>query len=218
MKTVSIFLLLSVSACADESGEPVEFAELPPALAGGICENAFRCCTDAEIAEQFGAVLPTSDADSCSTSLSLVLGLGIAGARASIERGRIRYDAERAGACLARLENTACDASVAVDAEAFGQCDGMFVPLVAERGACASDEECITGFCDVGTGTEGLCAPLPQRGDACSTTCAEGSHCDLGTCAPLEPAGSACFSGTECESGRCVSDACAPDMATCDGR
>jgi hypothetical protein len=204
-------------ACGDDGG-PVSLEALPQELAGATCERHFECCTDAELAEGLGGIGTATDAGACATSLGLVLSLGVAGSQASIASGRIRYDETAAGACIDRLRNTACDASAAVDRDAFAQCDGMFEPLVVEGDACADDAECITGFCDRGVGVEGSCARMPALGELCSTVCSEGSYCKFGQCAALEVDGARCDLSDACASDRCVSNVCQPDAPVCDGR
>ncbi|MET0386071.1 MAG: Dickkopf N-terminal cysteine-rich domain-containing protein [Polyangiales bacterium] len=65
----------------------------------------------------------------------------------------------------------------------------------------------------VAAGAEGLCAELPAGGAACETEigCRPGAYCDE-TCHVVQSVGGSCDEGTECFSGSCVDNQCAPPL------
>ena len=80
----------------------------------------------------------------------------------AIRLGRLRYDADAAGACLASGRLAACPAPAFADPS----CDRVFVGQVPQGGACAGiydcagGGECLEPECDAGC-CSGTCGPAP---------------------------------------------------------
>jgi len=80
-------------------------------------------------------------------------------------------------------------------------------PLVATGGACGSDLECQTGFCDrpLTLPGDGTCVIVPSKGMPCTSRCVAGATCDTvaGTCVDPKADGASCFVDEDCLSGNC---------------
>lgn len=102
--------------------------------------------------------------------------------------------------------------SLCVDG-AFCNVDAVCQALLPEGAACTGPE-CAAGLYCAGLATSGggACTPLPRRGEACESPCAElGSVCWQGTCAALGLPGAPCGDAGACS----LFYDCAPDSATC---
>jgi len=160
------------------------------------------------------------DTDSCMASLRLVHGYQ-ATIKQDIASGKVKYDAEKAGACIDMIERyTSCSRS---DIAAVGDLQGhsaecleMFSGTVAVGGACFFSAECADGgSCSADatcSNSEQCCAgtcvaklpTVPVGGDCAAGSCAPGTVCIAdpsgikGTCQPPPAEGAACMLYTQC--------------------
>ena len=102
IRTACAMILLATAACGGDD-DPVAYADLPAELADALCSYAYRCCDAAELADQFGGFdPPVTDEASCRVAMTEFY-QGLIGGDPAVASGRIRYDAEVAGTCVAAV-------------------------------------------------------------------------------------------------------------------
>lgn len=201
------FILLSVVAVGcggkddddDDSGAiPIE--GLPARLGGSACKLVYRCCTSAQRAENifFGS----TEAE-CRSNYSALFALAVPEWNQSIGKGRLRYDANAAAACLSQLDGQACSGAT-IDPAA---CEAVFVPLVQSGGACTQQGECVNSACHGGDSTndiDGMCgAPLANGADCTDDEQCASGYCNGISCDAKVANGATCFTDAECVSDFC---------------
>jgi hypothetical protein len=195
--------VLGVS-CGGGGSTTVTLAELPARLAAAQCGRVFRCCSTAQVQALYGTDVTSESV--CRDELALVAQLLVSGIEQSQAAGRVRYDGAAAGACFQAMASAACTATSNVFTS-IPPCDAFIVPLVANGGACAGDEECTSDFCDrpLASGGDGMCAQVPTKGMPCTSRCVAGATCDTvaGMCVDPKADGSFCFVDEDCVSGNC---------------
>lgn len=143
------------SGCFD-SGGPLPVEDFPEAWARAECERAFACCDAGELDAEFGGDERRGNYDICT---SVVLNpWWRSNWERLLERGKARYDVDRALACIEALRSSPC-----ADGYPIHECSTVMVPTVDLGGPCSSWEECISGFCDF----DGNCIAPPGLGDPC---------------------------------------------------
>lgn len=223
IRTAFVVTALTMVACGGD--DPIAYDDLPAELADALCSYAYRCCDAAELADQFGGFdPPVTDEASCRVAMTEFY-QGLVGGDPAVASGRIRYDAEVAGTCVAAVRGATCGTSSQVFRD---RCDAVFVGAVGAGGACADNDECAAGLCDRAAGAaEGTCATPPTAGMACvDEACADSAYCELQPttgqyqCVAKRADGGLCASGLECVSGYC-DDAgrcgARPVSMSCDG-
>ena len=151
--------------------------------------------------------------------------LEVVGDDPAVASGRIHYDGDVAGTCVAALRGATCGSSNQVFRD---QCAAVFVGAVAIGDACADDDECAAGLCDQTAGAaEGTCATPPTAGMACvDEACAASAYCEFQPatsqylCVAKLADGGLCTSDQACLSGYCDdASRCGPPppSMTCDG-
>jgi len=157
----------------------------------------------------------------------------------AISEGKGRIDQDAAGACFAGVdgftESRCVGPDPAIDFTALLEaCNSVWVGLVADGQACATDLECASGTCNDGAAScGGTCAPTappdpPTVGENETCDFQAGPRCDdelvcsEGKCVRL-PAenqdclGAACASGLFCAEGKCVKERAAGESCTNSG-
>lgn len=212
-----------VNAPSDHSAEPVETDGFCRALAVEFCRGYVECCETAPV---------DYDLEDC---VSRRAAMCDAEATALLTDARVGYDADVAGATLARARAyvDACDAALL---SWYWGPDGLYAPLLgtASGGEVCSaelsptigaffacrDEALTCRF----SATNWTCSARVPEGQACTTPfdCAEGLYCEgldrLGTCRPRRPDGRPCIDidengADECESGICLAGSCTSPTA-----
>ena len=200
MSRSASFAALFVTLSAGGAPTPVPLDDYTDVAVEEGCKLIFECCPE-------GMRGTLTDLPTCEAALRDIAGDGSA-LRSAVEAGRIRWDAEAAGECLA----------AGTCGERPEACGRVRVPLVELGGTCSGNSECISGACALGTSV--CVAPLAE-GMVCDGTvgCEEGLRCDeTGTCIRALANGEPCTSLIECQSGICegtcrayrVDSICAP--------
>jgi hypothetical protein len=172
-----------------------------------------------------------SEADCIDFATAVIVGFGVTAYKDSIAKGRMEYDADAAGDCVAAIEALTC-AQYGADEFPERGCRPYLIPKVENGGGCTEDYECTSANCEGEStplgepATDGACAPMPVDGEACDDNCAGELICDsrdnsgAKTCMPARANGTQCNVDSECESDFCdqAADMCAVKPATCDGR
>lgn len=196
--------------------------ELAQPLAGALCPYLFQCCSTDDLQEVFGDEgEPPADVAACVTSLTPIMDEEVSDIAASVAAGRISYDPARMAACLEVIPEGSCASvnEVFDDVFTFPGCQPPFAALVELDGACASDQECKSGYCPGRVDDEpGACAERPGEGEKCEFDCADGFTCDdIGsTCIPQRADGETCDGEDQCLSGACLDGICGVSPV-CDG-
>jgi hypothetical protein len=200
-----VLAICLLAACSDDDGGPIEIDDLGGALINRYCDLYVRC-----------GILPDM-----ATCQSLYLGETIDDDLvAAVHAGKVIYHADKAGECLAGVAPS-CEARNEPGNSANPEaCDATFEGTVAEGGACALDEECVSQECDIplcqeaccqGTCLGGTPVPRPHVGESCLTDrrCVN-SFCDDATnlCTAYLADGAACAESEQCTSYSCFNDVC----------
>jgi hypothetical protein len=146
---------------------PVSLAMMTTELGKVFCEKIFKCCTAAQRNPQFG-----TDVNTCQVFLSAALDSKFAGVRDGVANGRIGYDADKMGVCVAKVSRASCDLLNMPDPP---ECKEALVPKVPVGGGCGDSQDCIGGWCTQATGT---CRALK----ADSQDCALDDECESDSC------------------------------------
>ncbi len=230
--STSFVVVIWIAAGCGGGGDAVPLADLGTEMGGAVCGKMAECCTMAELEEE---LLGASNQQECEAFYAGFLGqLFVPVLQDSVAAGRLVYDGEAMRACLDAYGALACaDLRTALATGPDGACDGAFTGQVALGGACATDLDCVSGFCDgdavdfEGNVTMGTCIQAPGVGQACADgDCDEGLYCDYAggapTCQATLADGSGCGADGDCASGSCngasggQGGTCGPSM-TCDG-
>jgi len=226
----------SASASASASAAPSASvaAEGPAADAGDAdggraAERAF--CRDAFGADQARMKEKCAAADfSLTQTVARAAGnLCVSDLNVGLGRGRARFDADAAHACVAMLEQKQLASAGEGDTIFMhAPCDKVVVGAQAEGAACRFSIECKDGLACVGykVGVDGACKKPPKAGEACTPqpfgtiiteaaaalhhpACAPSAWCDGTSCQPRAGAGKACGSSAACPPGSsCVNGKC----------
>lgn len=130
--------------------------------------------------------------------------------QASVNAGRLKFDATAAGKCVdafKKLDQASCWGANAVldDAAIERNCVPVFKGLVAEGADCYDAAECAAGSCDFSDNAcPGKCAAFRTAGQSCDgegLLCADGLACSgEGVCAKRAEVGESC-EDVECVEG-----------------
>lgn len=191
----------------DDGGGGVALANFGTVFGSEFCGKAFECCTMAEVSEFFDGAPFTTETECTNFYGGFFMSLATM-YQASIDAGRLEYNANASQQCVTALRAQACADFARDDDPLKDNCPNPFVGKVANGMSCNMDEECVTGYCEgdsqFGNPMPGTCKHLPGSGAQCiDFTCADGFTCDSGTCEPLKADGASCFDGDECTSGGC---------------
>ncbi|HUS28224.1 MAG TPA: hypothetical protein VMZ53_06940 [Kofleriaceae bacterium] len=231
-----LFVCLMLVGCGGDGAENVPIDNLGPELAAASCSKQFDCCTDAEIMEQYMGITidgqPITTEEQCvSFTNAFFTGFAVSAWKESIAQGRMEYDGDAAGACVALINGVSCSEYANGPDLTEGDCRPFLIPKVANDGACSQDYECTSDNCvgamtSNGVKTDGMCKPMPGAGQPCDDNCADGYFCDydqtanMDICQATKPIGADCFLDEDCASDYCddVTDMCGMKPLTCDGR
>jgi len=229
MTRAAYLLLLGVAVAGCGGDDGISLDELGQEMATVMCERLASCCTPDELREEtFGS---EDEAECVTVYTGLFDGLLVPVYQASLDAGRLSYDGTKMRACLDRIAALTCEdvARGQVTEGTFAECDSPFTGHVADGEECATDLDCVSGYCSGdalmsdGTPIFGTCATAPGISTPCDGfECAEGLACVSGTCIAPQPDGASCTSDPQCASGSCVGASgtepgtCGPPM-TCDG-
>lgn len=203
---------LSLAACGGDPSPdapaqpppPIEAASFMAEYEQALCDHAARCSLNASYLDE-----------TCKESVRALFGEDV---EAAIQAGRILYDAEAAGACVAGLRATDCLAEQPSDAT-LAACFRALQGTVQTDKPCFGTFECASGVCPSVTGDicPTVCEPAASVGEACSLLSGpdcdarQGLRCSGGTC--VSPVGikGACVDNFGCQSGLvCVANQCVP--------
>jgi hypothetical protein len=199
------------------SGGPVPLAQLPALWSQTVCAQNFKCASPADI--QVNMPQPPNTQASCVDNNTMLWQLLVTSVENGQSSGRVAYDPAQEGTCLATLAHESCADWTTGLAHDVG-CPEAYTPKVAAGGMCASDVECIAGFCDGADATA-----MPPKDGSCKTRIAHGAACAFGdtcvatdfcdgtsmTCVPKKAGGAACASSDEC------GNSCNGDTNQCSG-
>lgn len=206
------FVVTSALACTLEP-QPIPMAPAPPpveasafmnAYADAICNRAAKCFPVASYLD------PT-----CRAETRKFFGEDV---EAAIAAGRIVYDTDAAGACVAGLEALDCLAEHPSD-PTLAACYEALTGTVQKDQPCFGTFECAEGLCYSTTGDAcpTVCQAVAKKGEACSLLSGpycderEGLRCSQGTCVVPASKGGACLDNFGCTSGTvCVGNECVP--------
>ncbi len=180
--------------------------EMPEEIAKSVCPRAYQCCTPIQLMDNKQA---GTDEASCEAETTASF-RNMAGSIASSEKkGRLVYQGEKLAACLAHIRSASCQELNRTNHLSGVDCEPWIDPKVAAGGACATDGECIDGFCQKEPmAFEGRCQVHAGIGESCAepARCRKGLAChgDAKTCYQPQPEGAPCQGAGECASGRCV--------------
>ncbi len=213
MRKLLLCLVAAGFGCGGGGGDP-SLQQYINDVASLECQKIFECCDANEIMDQFQGLTPpiTTEAGCVQAYQGLFQALALPQLQASIDNGRLVYHADAAGACLDGAASLSCVefSGTGAGTDAPPGCTNPFEGLVANDGACASDNECQSEYCEGDTSSqEGTCKTLPGDGAACPDfECADGFWCDFatngGTCVATKADGTDCNGDDECQSGACV--------------
>ncbi len=223
----TVLALLVLAACGGDSVDPVPLEQLSARSADAVCAWATRCIHVPDDATCRRLIDP-KDYDTRRTE-------------DAVAAGRLVYDPDAAGECLARTADASCLATPFADPA----CDAMLAGVVTQGGACTSAFECAdfadceavtcSGQCCVGAcGAPGFDPgePPPRTaiGGACDThlDCVDEAYCEIdGSCTEMPDApGERCLFGCargdlycdidvfECRAYAARGEACDPERAS----
>lgn len=202
-------IVLSLTGCPSDPSTPsdVPLADLPPYLAGAVCD-LYAACNPL-----VGTVYGTGA--ECEAQLVARFEDGeIHALEHAVEDGTIVYHGDLVGDCVDALGAAGCDIG-----DPFDSCESIFEGTVADGGACEHNEECGAGsWCAITTACPGVCQARVASGGACTTgnACQAGLSCNSGTCGAPATAGAAC-NGTTGVSCQGLAYACVGDDGTTAG-
>ncbi len=153
-----------------------ELEALPEELATGICAALDGCLgpTLLELALD-GADCEESTGDELRDGEFVFL-------QASIDAGRVTFDADGIAACVADYGALGCEV---VASRAPSSCKSVLHGEVELEDACVLDDDCVAGaFCDRQDACPGLCEELLSKGADCDRNdqCKSGLQCIDGEC------------------------------------
>jgi hypothetical protein len=208
-KKVSLALLVTLAGCSSSGsggGGTVALADFGSELAKVSCHRIYTCCDTTERADNTS--WGPTEAD-CVTAMTT--NNPLASLQAGIDAGKIVYHGDRAKLCLDHMAALSCtDWGINFNMRYVPDCGHITDGTVAMSAACASDAECVSGFCSLS-----VCAARGALGDACTspTACQDGLYCPVSAgdhCATAAAVGAACEVSVSCQNNSCV----IPDLAT----
>jgi hypothetical protein len=190
-----------------------ELEDLPEELASGICAALDGCLGDTLLEVAL-------DGSDCEARTESELRDGdFVFVQASIDAGRLSFDADGVAACVADYAALGCEV---VTSRAPASCKSMLEGQVELDEACVLDDDCAAGaFCNREDACPGLCAELLSEGDDCDRNdqCESGLICLGGECADDAGEGDDCDGGVAppCHLGTvCIGDVAEEEQAgTC---
>lgn len=214
MRAAIVVALLWTTACGDDGSGfgvgDVDIEDAPAVARRALCHHAAMCGLFPDEA----TCLAANYGFTFAVDPSLVK---------AVREGRIKYDGRRLGDCYEQFGDDTCDRTDADGRNILLGCAGAIAGTIGDGGACAVEEECISGVCNIADCPDACCpgtcvgGTAPDReaqiGAACGANalCTVGAYCAQGTCAALKPADATCFSGAECDYGL----GCAGTPRTC---
>ena len=180
-------LLVFVVAC----GGSVDIEDYNNDLVDADCDYLVRCGL-------------FSSTESCKNTFGELL-IDDPSVKAAVDAGKLKYDGDAAADCFDALGSASCNR----DSNNIAACDKIFAGKVADGGACAFDEECVSTNCNVPDCTMACCTgtcvaedPLPGIGQPCTFECVDGAYCGSdSTCQATLPKGAACDDAFACDDG-----------------
>jgi hypothetical protein len=182
-------------------GGSVDIKDLGSAIISAQCDHYVKC---GEIASH----------DICVALLSQ--GFSADEIVGSVNAGKVKYDGSLAQDCLDAISGESCDPSAEDNRVTPQACIDAIKGTIADAGACANNNECISGSCNPGTNTgtcpAGTCDPTAPAaakiGAACGTqgtsfiACVDGAYCNTSNqCAALLASGQTCTADNQCAYG-----------------
>ncbi|HEX7481271.1 MAG TPA: hypothetical protein VF331_25945 [Polyangiales bacterium] len=191
-----------------------KIADLASQLAAAICGALLDCVGQSKLDSMLGG-------EDCKSRVTLDLSAGdLAHLQASIDAGKVNYDASKLGPCLDGIKQLGCK----IQTDSFPTaCEDAVGGTVAVAGVCAISDECQgDAFCQMDS-CPSRCANLLEAGDTCAKDeeCGDKLVCKGGKC--LAPSyqgeacagttgkqcalGFSCWNGTDTLAGTCHSNA-----------
>ncbi len=187
-----------LGACGGDDGTPVASDDFLHQLNEASCQQLTRCGL-------------ASSVEACTAALDTVP-VSVA-LTAAIASGKVTFDGAAARDCFDAIAAASCEVTAVSYRARPETCLTYFHGAVAEGGACALDQECVSQKCAApscdmaccpGTCTGDTAPVLATTGDSCEiATCDAASYCDqvARTCRPLKGASASCESFEECADG-----------------
>ena len=144
-----LLLVIALGAC----GGSLSVEEAFDGALDSACEKAFECRSSYPGGEtQFVSFYGNSEAD-CRARLGALIDLQVAEVEASVEAGRIEYDAGDAEECLDAYADLTCEEAWSTDGqEESAACENAFRGTVPDGGQCTNDMDCAADGSDCDDG------------------------------------------------------------------
>ncbi len=168
----SLSFLMGLAACDDDPKGNNSNMTKDQFLAEVASRYPTEYCDFLERCPQAGGEEWMADGDTC----RLVLGQFLIGELMMQMEWALDNGATHNGAalntCMNALGSLACDE----DPDSVEACGEIITGTVEDGGACSSNWQCVSGYCDTGAACPGVCtARIPLDGD-----CSEGGQCETG--------------------------------------
>jgi hypothetical protein len=166
-----------------------DLTALPAELAGGTCAAIADCMIDPFEEIVFG------QGDCVSRTTARFEDGDFIYVQASIDAGRIVFDADAVATCVADIAALSCDLPTA---RFPASCEDVLQGQVPTGGACSIDDDCAgRDYCASDASCPGTCTQAGGEGDACAADghCASGLVCFGGSCSYARQEGESCGPG-----------------------
>jgi hypothetical protein len=210
--SVLVLPAIAFIACGGGSGgsggSSIPIDQLGSEFAAVFCHKMFMCC---DASERTSIDSTAVDEATCRSSMSADAKFALL--QAEVAGGHVTYRGDHARSCIDAVAALPC-AQWGADFELlrFPACQTIVEGTIATGGVCASNDECVSGFCGSSTGAL-VCAPPAQLGESCDfARCVSGLACRTDAsaspakCGQPLPDGAACVDRNDCVSGYCITD------------
>ena len=190
----------------DAGPDTIPADELGTVIHETMCQVAWDC-PNRETLDLLMFYSQYESLDACKTAQPIppsMLLEGLPDIQASIDAGRIDYDAELAAECADALYEGMCDITKPMVPETCEE--NLFTGTVQDGGACVMDEECQGGLaCATTSECNGTCTPTMEV--LCGgEECADDEYCEWAMCQPRKAAGESCYAHDNCMEGLSCDD------------
>lgn len=193
------------SACSDSSEASVAKSDFAEQVARALCTGIAPCCKAASIAY---------DSATCLSNVRAPYAMFVAGHDSSY-----RYDDRAAASCVGEIKRVFAECRSFDDENTGEVCQRVFVGTLKIGEPCDLDDQCVDGFCDLGTCHERKPSTVlhGKSGDSCIATCGSEGDCFVSSDGSNAPV--VCFEsdGLLCLAGQCVERLAIGEVCPYDG-